>query len=208
MVFLGGSGDPALDIALSARNAVIFEAFGKFLVKVASRNPDVKAVLLGKANESLATAKKFRSGCRAIVRSTNPMDPSRYGCEQKGIPTFIQLVKWSDLEDGESEDDDLDSDEVKELERKIFANPKSSDPVVELAKLFYDEEYYHHTMASGLYGISSHPSARGSLSAIIGCTALKLGLYAEAKYHLKKATDYQGMRRRCLDKLISVQENL
>ena len=91
----------------------------------------------------------------------------------------------------------------------IFAaNKESPEAFLKLSKLYLDQGQNHHAGAAAAYGSSLYKNYSGEFHAIQGCSLLKVGLYDEAAYHLKNATDFEGLRSKCLESLKNLRASL
>ncbi len=205
---LEGSGDIPLDLILSLRNAEIYRSFGQYLMKVAAKNKDLRSILMQNARESLGTAKRYHEKCKKIVRQAQPLHPSRRACYQEETVSIRAALRWNNIEDGESKRKDLESGKVSQLQRAIFVNAKNGNAFLNLTKTYFDEGYFHHAAASSMYGMSSFGGKKGAFRALLGCSVMNLGLISEAKYHLIRASNFKGLRRRCLILLNERKEHL
>lgn len=192
------SNDPQLDVLVALGTAEAYSKFSAFLLKTATANPGVKALLASKAKESSDASRKFRSQCKSIIASTQMVTPSERICSISGVPSAAQVLKGGATKTLNVQKNDLQSSEVVDKQKSIFVNRTDWKQYFDLAEMYLNSDYYGHAAAAAVYGSSTFSSSQEEFNAILGCAVLKMGFVKEARFHLEKASDVGGHRQSCL----------
>lgn len=192
------TGDPALDIFGSLYSAQAYLYFGEFLNRIAAANPQVAAVLKAKADESYQTGVRERTKCQKIISSASLISPINRQCKE-GTPAPVEVsLNWNKRPEGGAETGvDPKTNEVDTLQKKIFSDASKPDSYLALGALYYGKKHYHHALALSQFGASTFSGAKEDFAALQGCSLLKLGLYNEAQFFLKSASDFQNLKSVC-----------
>lgn len=205
---LEGSGDPQLDAIAALRAFEVYRALAEFLQRVGIQNSEFKDVLLAKSKESAQTAARFLIKCQGIVKRAALLTSVNKYCEDAKSPTFEKLLVWGDVDVASPNGKDSTSGNVQNLERDIFVATKSGEPLLTIAKTYYDDEYFNHASASASYGMSLYPSLAKSFEAVLGCSLIRIGLLNEARYHIQQSEDYSGLKKQCLKELEELERKV
>lgn len=194
---LSGSGDPHLDIVLGLRQATVFEAFGKYLQRVAQANPPAAQILGAKAKESLTSARNWQTQCQKIIASTSILTPANKYCKAGQAPTLEQSLRWAKLVNLPSGGSDVLTKEFLSLQKKIFVDRKDVSSFMDLTEKYYASGKFAHAAAAALYGVTAHSERRDDFSSLLGCAVARMGLFSEAAFHLKNGSNFDGYKSKC-----------
>lgn len=198
---LEGSGDSHLEILVALRNKENYLTFGQFLERGAKKNPELKPVLLQKAKETFETANSYTQQCRAIAERSPSVHQLGMLCPSTRSPTKEEILKVEAVKLRDVPREDPDSDRIEEIQRELFASQGGSGWLLDLAKQYLDEKYYRHASATAVYGMATFKDQQNDFRAILGCGLVVLGYTTEAAYHLKNASDYSGLKEKCLSQM-------
>ncbi len=205
-----GSDDPELDMFLSLRLYHLFNSFGQFLGRASELESfaPVRNVLMQNASESLKTAKSHLKSCYTIRNQAPIASPSFRYCNGASEPSIETFLGWQQpLRRSPMHSDPKGPDYIK-LQRQVFSNPKDSNSLLKLAALYMEGGYPHQAAATSHYGISLSQEQSEDFRAILGCALLKQGLLTDAKFHLMKASNYGGMKIKCMLEIRRMEESL
>jgi len=200
------TGDPALDIFTSLYKGRAYQYFAQFLKKIGLANRQVAEVLNAKASESMQNAKKEYSQCSKIVAASSLLSPINKFCASSTEPSFRDALTWRKLIPEVPAGSDPKSAEVADLQKQIFVDATKPMAYLELSEKFLSTHYYHHAVALASYGMSTFPQAKEDFAAIMGCGLVNLGMYNEAAFHLKNASDFKNLKSECWASLKSRAE--
>jgi len=197
---LENSGDPQLDVAVAIHAAEVFTGFGEFLGRAAAKNADLKTVLLQKSQETLTSAKQYRDKCKMYAEK-GLISPATKFCASGTNVAVRSFLEWPVARGGGGKGSDPTSDRIEELQRTLFAAKDGVEPMLGLAKEYYDRQHFRHATAAATYGMALYKSHEADFRAILGCSVLGQGFFSEASFHLKNASEWEGLRDGCLKSL-------
>jgi hypothetical protein len=196
-----GSGDPHLDAVISLRNYEMYKHFAVYLKKTGDSNPNLRAVLIGKAKESLETGRNFVESCVKTAKRNGLVNPAIKYCYKQENPTLKQALDWGFSVSKVNNSRDPQGAGYDQLRRELFVSSDDSNKYLKAAHDYYKLNDISHAAAVAMYGVSVFPNQKSDFRAILGCSTLQLGLLAEAYYHLKTASEFSGLRGDCLKKI-------
>jgi tetratricopeptide (TPR) repeat protein len=201
---LENSGDSQLDLSVAIRSVEMYRAFARFLTNTGNKNPALRNVLLQKAQETAGGAEAYIARCKAIaVQTPGPSKAGRY-CDSQNI-SFKTILEVKPFAVFSARNEDPNSTTVVGLQKEVFGSADGSLPLLKLAKEYLDQNKLSHAAATASFGSSLYASSSPDFRAILGCTTLQLGLYAEAAYHLKDASDFDGLQTKCTRSLAEIK---
>jgi len=190
---------------VAMRLSGLFAAFGNFLKKGSLLNQEARQILIQKAQESINTANGYKQKCAKIINATGAVTPANKLCLSGNFTTTDDGKFWNESALQEGEVEEINPSKFSTQEKDIFAtNKENIAPVREMARAYYDKKHYNYALATALFG-SANSGAGGDFSTIIGCSALHLGYYNEASFHLKRATGYPDIKNSCMAALKKIQ---
>jgi hypothetical protein len=199
---LEGSEDVHLETAVSVRGREVYLGFHGYLVRVADANQALKADIMGKAQESLASAQVYQQKCQAIQAKAPVPNPAMKYCGVTGeFPAYNAFFAWGKTVRAQAARKDPGDGDSNNLRKSIFSSQDGSDPALKLAAWYLEKKAIHHALAMASYGISQYPSKEADFKAVLGCALVELGHLAEAVFHLGSASDFQGLKSKCADSL-------
>lgn len=203
-----GSGEALFELSVSQKNYEAYVAFATFLSKAANSSPDLQQVLNQKATETMGTANVYANKCKTIAdKSLNARFAKKY-CGTSRSPDVKELFESRSvtiLNPPSISTSDPSNGQVLDLQKTIFSSKDSSLSSLSLAKLFYDQGYFHHSAAMSAQGMSSNKDAKAEYHTIMGCSLVRIGLTNEAKFHLNNGAAMDGLKANCLANLNAVQ---
>jgi tetratricopeptide (TPR) repeat protein len=204
---LQGSRDPDLESAVVLRCHWLFTNFARYLSSMADSSADLKQVLQPKVQESVSVAAKYRTGCQQLAKGAALFSPAARLCMSKEEPLGPTLYspKKSLVMKGLLEKPATAS-EIKQARGGVFLKKGSRESILEMADAFYRNQQYHHASAAASFGTALFPDAAPNFRAVLGCATAALGLRQEATFHLEKASDYNGLKTRCMASLQALEE--
>jgi hypothetical protein len=199
---LEGSPDAHLETAVSIRGREIYLGFAGYLARVANANPSLRADIMAKAQESQGSAKVYQQKCQTIQAKSVAVNPAmKYCAQSNAVPTITDMLTWTSLSRSSATRSDPDGEDYLNLRRSIFSAKDSSEATLRLAELYLQKRADHHAVALANFGIGLHPSREGDYKAIMGCALINLGYLTEANFHLRAASDYAGLKNKCMPML-------
>jgi hypothetical protein len=195
------SGDPQLDIFGSFYLAQAYAYFSEFLSRVGAANPQVAVVLKAKANESMQNATREKNQCSKVIGAASLVSPINHYCTTGALPSLKEAMTWRQPVRDMAVHEDPKTGAVEALQKKIFVDATKPEAYLELAVNYYSSHSYHHAIALASYGASTFAQAKDDFAAIQGCGLMKLGLYTEAQFFLKSASDFQSLKAQCSEEL-------
>jgi hypothetical protein len=197
-----GSGDPLLESVVAMRNGELYSNFGDYLKRAASQNADLKPVLTQKAQETFTSAKAYQETCRLTILKSLTFRAVRQLCATSDrSPATKELLEWEKINISAEPPTDPADPKLVPLKKKVFSAKDAGDALLDLAKTYYDGKNYRHAAATSSYGIALYKQNERDFRAILGCSVMRLGFYAEADYHLTNASAYEGMAETCKKEL-------
>jgi hypothetical protein len=191
-----GTNDAHIDTIRLIRLQQLFKAFSGYLMRLAATSPDLRAVLQQKAAEADGNAKKSQDSCVTLAAQfKNPA--SAYCTQPDRSPKASALLAFASRGPYTVKAQDPVIADIARIQKKIFAAAQDGPTVLELAETYYGSGYPNHAMATALLGTASFPDKEADFAAIAACAAGQLGLAKEAAFHLKKASDYHGLKSKC-----------
>ncbi len=199
---LQGSRDPDLESAIALRLRWLFFNFAHYLELVGRTSPEMRVVLDAKAKESFLVSDKYRDSCQNLAKSGTLFSPAARLCLVQREPERGELYAWKKFNTprGLSETSS-NSDEIKNLRRKVFTQNKDSQNSLNLAEAFYKGGQFHHAAGMATSGMAAFPKQAAAFRAVLGCSVGSIGLGQEALFHLQKAEDFHGLKSECLKKI-------
>lgn len=201
-----GSGDVHLEIASSIRGAEIYQALGHFLELASQKNPDLKAVLDQKAQETRADATAYLNKCKTIAQKSPVVTPATQYCAGRGSPSFDQFleVKW--MNPHSSSRTDRTSVKISDLQKTLFGSQEDGgSTMLSLAKIYLDDGDLARAAATATYGISSFRAMEAEFHSVVGCSVMKMGFLSEASFHLNAAPEDDPLKLRCSAQLAELK---
>lgn len=195
------SGDPTLDIFTSLYKARAYKEFAQYLKRVGIANKQIAEVLSAKASESMQNAKQEYTQCLKIMNAASIFSPINKFCLNKSEPSLGEAFTWKRLVVDQVVAKDPKSPAIEDLQKKIFVDSNKPTSYLELSEIYLSGRDYRHAVAMATYGMSTFPQAKEDFAAILGCGLAELGLYSEAAFHLKSASDYKNIKGTCWSKL-------
>ena len=186
---LEGGPDRNYEAAASLKNYEINALFAQYLTAQGNGNATLKPVLDQKAAEVNATAKLYLDRCQALG---TPF------CAQRKAPPLNELLGSKRLVNVSANSSDPSNSQINDLQKSIFAGKDEADSYLTLSGVYLDQGYVRQAAAAATLGIVRFPNRQDEFKTILGCSVLKLGLYGEAKFHLKSAGgSADGRKERC-----------
>jgi hypothetical protein len=199
------SDDNLLRVYIIIQNMEMYKEFANYLNQVANKNPDLKTALEQKANESLKTKDEYSKACKEIVNNAEIFIPIAKYCNGKNNIKISDIFKFKNKFKNNSEFTEYNKEAPLSLQKQMLVD-KNGDTYLELADSYLTAKKYNLANAVALYGMSLFSDKSNSFTTILGCTSLNLGLFNEAKYYLSDASDYQGLKTKCLEELKVLEE--
>lgn len=196
---LEGGDDAQVDIVSSLAQSEIYNAFASFLSKVANKNPSLKPVLQGKANESKSNAKNFLKRCSKIVEMSKLITPSNKYCKKGKYSSFRKLAFWTKSSSMTNASKTSEGFEVG-IKKKLFSKFAASE-LEEIANIYLKKSKPHLAAAAATYAQSLPGANTGMINTILGCSLGKMKLLNEASYYLSKGDALGSLKSRCLGAL-------
>lgn len=197
---LENSGDPELEILVSLRGHEIYRGLAEYLRTTAERMPNLKKVLLQKADESLKSASQYLDRCRSVMKQSRVISPLTLYCQKAQHPSLEEGMSRDTFKRSAPSQDETSS-EVLALQKKIFGGSKDPSLQLELSEAYFIQGFYHHAAALASDGEARYRDQGGDFKAILGCSLVQLGLLSEANYHLLAASSHRGLKEKCLRQL-------
>ncbi|MGZ3744211.1 MAG: hypothetical protein ACXVBQ_10145, partial [Pseudobdellovibrionaceae bacterium] len=191
------TGDPTLDIFTSLYKARAFQYFAQYLKKVGLANKQVAEILGTKASESMQNAKHEYAQCAKVMAAAALMSPINKFCTSNTESSLKEALSWRRTVPDHPTSGDPKIPGVDTLQKTIFVEPNKSETYLELATKYLETKNYRHAVAMANYGISTFPKGKDDFAAVLGCGLGELGLYGEAAFQLKSASDYKGLKNQC-----------
>jgi TolA-binding protein len=196
---LTDTGDPTLDVFGSLHKAQGYLYFSEYLLRMAAANPPLSGALKGKASESAQTGNAEKAQCQKIISAASLISPINHSCVDGNPQGLAKSLTWNKLvADTSVQGADLKTPEVDTLQKSLFSDASKPDNYLKLAAVYLDQKYYHQALALAQYGTSTFSSSKDDFAAIQGCSLFKLGLYNEAYFYLKSASDFQNLKSGCM----------
>jgi TolA-binding protein len=195
---LEGSSDAAIDVISSLRQSELYAKFAQYLKKVAAANAQIAQMINAKSQETLKTAKAFQERCQKIISSAALYSPVNKYCMQGKSPSIAEAMSWS-TQVSSPETKHVAEKDLSAEKKDVFAN-YDGERILKLAKAFWDKGAYHYSAAASVYGLGLGVSS-GDFKAILGCSTMQLGYLSEAQFYLQSATDYQGLKSKCMTRV-------
>lgn len=198
---LEGKGDPQIDMITALRSHEILEALAGFLRAAAQAQAEFGEILAQKAEESSKAAKAHLERCRLVASRSAAVTPVNRHCDTGTTLQLAQLVHWTVKPAAVAGRGDPSSAAHETLQKAIFAADNDPDPLLQAATVYLEAGLAHHAAAAALIGVGLYPALEPDFSAVAGCATLKLGLFGEANFHLKRASDHRQLKTACAAQL-------
>jgi len=202
------SSDPHLEILVSLRSAHLYNLLGKFLTRVAVANPPLKDILAGKASDSLKTANQYFTRCKKIIKIQAILTPANKYCFKGQNPSLEDALTYKNLQEYPEIEKINEEESYQNEQKNLFSSSKSDESSLTLATKYYTDGKINYALATAESGAALGGKSSAQFNAIIGCSVLALGHHNEAKYYLKNASDYNGLKSKCLSKLKSMEKDI
>jgi hypothetical protein len=193
---LEGGADPHLETAISIRGRELYNGFAEYLGRVANANPDLRNDLIQKARESQASGQVYLQKCEMLAKRA-AINPALRYCSSTRVPSLDTMLSWESGWAAGASRSDPSSAEVEAMQKEIFSTATDAEPMLKLSSYYLKNHYYYHAAALAGYGVGTHKEREGDFRAVLGCSLLRLGYLGEAGYHLRTATDFQGLKTEC-----------
>jgi hypothetical protein len=155
-------------------------------------------VLDQKASESEVSAKNYFSKCLKVQEQSVLLYPAGGRCEEAlRNPPLRDLVAWKNIRNVAAPQSDPQEESIVALQEEVFFTSKS-DRLLALSKEYYDRSHWWHAAATAAYGTAAFADLAPDFRAVLGCSVGRLGLWNEALFHLKSASNYDGLKDNCI----------
>jgi len=202
------SSDPHLEILISLRSAHLYNLLSKFLTRVAVANPPLKDVLASKALDSSKTANQYLSRCKKIIEVQSISTPANKYCLKGRNPSLEDALNYKNVNDYPQFEKINEETDYLNDQKNLFSSSKSDDALLNISTKYYTDGKINYALAAAESGASMGGKSVPLFNAIIGCSVLSLGHHNEAKYYLKNASDTNGLKSKCLNKLKSMEKDI
>ncbi len=208
---LEGSGDPLLETTLSMTSYGTYMDFADYLKKCASANPELRAILSQKAEESVASAKLYQNRCLGIGARDVALRPKLEFCRRGETKTVREALQTKLLSPADGSTGDPSDTEIDDYRRILFAEKADGQRMIALALRYLKTGSFHHAAATASYGMSLYRPEEAEFKTILGCSLVELGMFGEAAYHLRTQSAVPGaprLREECSKRLYSAWGDL
>jgi len=202
------SSDPHLEILVSLRSAYLYNLLSKFLTRVAVANPPLKDVLASKALDSSKTAAQYLSRCKKIIEVQSILTPANKYCFKGQNPSLENALNYNNVNEYPEFEKINEENDYLNDQKNLFSSTNGDEALLNIATKYYTDGKINYALAAAESGASMGGKSVPLFNAIIGCSVVNLGHHNEAKYYLKNASDYKGLKSKCLSKLKSMEKDI
>lgn len=196
--------DGQLKVLVAIRMMELFKELGTYLNRAAAKGGPDKAALQQNATSSLNTAKEYSKACYEISKNAEVYVGITSYCAEDAKPLLFSDVFKRTVKPLPTKVVEYNQGDPLTLQKQMLVD-KNGDTYLELADAFLSEKKYRLANAVAMYGLNLFSEKSDNFTAILGCATMKLGLLNEAKFHLSGASDYQGLKTKCLQEIDALQ---